>query len=722
MTNKGKLICVGSGIRAISQFTLEAQSCIREADMVYISVADPVTVKWIQEQNKNHFDLYQYYANDKPRIITYAQMTERMLMDVRAGKYVVSVFYGHPGVFVNPSHNAIAIAKSEGYYAKMLPGISAEDCLFADLGIDPSRIGLQTVEATDLLLQKRELQIDTNVIIWQVGCVGDVGFQFSGFENTCFPVFLDYLASFYGEDHKLTNYIAPQYPTGEPVIEEYSIAELREPENARRVSGISTFFIPPRVNKGGDKAMAAQLGLSIQDKPLSPFPQIDLAEYKENQKTTQQLLATHVLPEGYPLASPSEAVYTFMKGLAESYTEWLKFAEDRGSYISNYPGLSDTERRTLHTGHSGAIRLMMQTSAEKEAKRFVHDSIIDSNISHDYQELIQVASNALEEGKCSEQQFIDNTRGWLVDKGYLTTVAHVTTTVQEIKSSSDWTGTYQMYIKQSDNKYTLGPVVILNSQTSLTIDGVSIKDFNLVGNDLLWSASNGNPSTASLTFYTSSKGSKGFYGKYWTTGEDEPSDDNASGETISSAPLSSWNDKYYAADLVNGKWQNSGTLTVSDPTVTYNKTIKGYTYGGNELAWTMEAGNAQNVVISFLNDSKGNPEFYGYKWTSGSKPTTANFSGTKDSGGQPSVTVAAIVTKATAQATATSTSASASATATATATATSATATSATVTVVAFEAAQKIHELSMKAGLDVDRVKQATEALVQGRKLRTSSI
>jgi len=248
--NEGKLICVGSGIRAISQFTLEAQACIREADMVYISVADPVTVKWIEEQNPNHFDLYQYYANDKPRYLTYAQMTERMLMDVRAGKFVVSVFYGHPGVFVNPSHDAIAVARSEGYHAKMLPGISAEDCLFADLGIDPSRVGLQTVEATDLLLRKREPQIDTNVIIWQVGCVGDVGFQFSGFENGNFPVLLDYLASYYGEDHKITNYVAPQYPNGDPIIEEYSIQELRQPENARQISGISTFFIAPMKSTG----------------------------------------------------------------------------------------------------------------------------------------------------------------------------------------------------------------------------------------------------------------------------------------------------------------------------------------------------------------------------------------------------------------------------------------------------------------------------------------
>jgi len=68
----------------------------------------------------------------------------------------------------------------------MLPGISAEDCLFADLGIDPSFMGCQTVEATDLLLRNRPLITSGHVLIWQVGVVGDPGFNFKGFKYTKF--------------------------------------------------------------------------------------------------------------------------------------------------------------------------------------------------------------------------------------------------------------------------------------------------------------------------------------------------------------------------------------------------------------------------------------------------------------------------------------------------------------------------------------------------------
>ena len=129
----GRLVIVGSGIKSISQFTLEAVAHIEQADKVFYCVADPLTDIFIEKHNPNAVDLYKYYNDGKPRHQTYTQMAEVMLREVRKGFFVVGVFYGHPGVFVNPSHRALAIANSEGFEAVMLPGVSAEDCLFADL-------------------------------------------------------------------------------------------------------------------------------------------------------------------------------------------------------------------------------------------------------------------------------------------------------------------------------------------------------------------------------------------------------------------------------------------------------------------------------------------------------------------------------------------------------------------------------------------------------------
>ena len=105
-----------------------------------------------------------------------------MLREVRAGLDVVGVFYGHPGVFVAPSHRALAIAKEEGYKARMLPGISAEDCLYADLGIDPANPGCLIYEASDFLITERPVNINSHLILFQVGCVGVADFNFTGFE------------------------------------------------------------------------------------------------------------------------------------------------------------------------------------------------------------------------------------------------------------------------------------------------------------------------------------------------------------------------------------------------------------------------------------------------------------------------------------------------------------------------------------------------------------
>ena len=85
---------------------------------------------------------------------------------------MLGIFYGHPGVFVSPSRRALSIARKEGYEAKMLPGISSEDYMFADLEFDPAVHGCCAYEATQLLL--REVALDTAMsnIIWQVGGVG----------------------------------------------------------------------------------------------------------------------------------------------------------------------------------------------------------------------------------------------------------------------------------------------------------------------------------------------------------------------------------------------------------------------------------------------------------------------------------------------------------------------------------------------------------------------
>ncbi len=168
-------------------------------------------------------------------------MRDRILYHVRNGKNTCLVMYGHPGVFVNPSHAAMRIAAEEGYPTEMQAGISAEDCLYADLGLDPATHGCQMYEATFFLA--RDVTIDRNVplIVWQVGCVGDSGYNRSGYDSRNLPILIERLQELYSDDHTIVIHEAAQHPLADTRIWTMKLSELR-PEH---VTGISTMFVPP---------------------------------------------------------------------------------------------------------------------------------------------------------------------------------------------------------------------------------------------------------------------------------------------------------------------------------------------------------------------------------------------------------------------------------------------------------------------------------------------
>lgn len=55
----------------------------------------------------------------------------------------------------------------------MVPGISAEDCLYADLGVDPGMEGSQHFEASKFMFYKRRVDPNAYLILWQVVIAGD---------------------------------------------------------------------------------------------------------------------------------------------------------------------------------------------------------------------------------------------------------------------------------------------------------------------------------------------------------------------------------------------------------------------------------------------------------------------------------------------------------------------------------------------------------------------
>jgi len=241
-TDGGSLTAIGSGIKSVAHMTLEAKAVIEAADVVLVCAADAVTDAFVRDLNANVEDLHVYYGIDVKRRKTYEAMAGRMVEMVRRGKDVAVVFYGHPGVFVDPTFAAINQVREMGRPAVMLPGISAEDCMIADLEVDPAAQGMQTYEATYYLTRRIVIDVRVPLVLWQVGLVGDSSFPQGGFDARNLNVLVEHLQGLYGDHHEVVIYEAAQHPLARPRIWPIPLTELG-PEH---VTGISTMFVPPK--------------------------------------------------------------------------------------------------------------------------------------------------------------------------------------------------------------------------------------------------------------------------------------------------------------------------------------------------------------------------------------------------------------------------------------------------------------------------------------------
>lgn len=251
----GSLTVVGTGFGG-GQVTADAANAVASSEKVLYLVPDADTDEWIRAANPTSESLGGFYLGRASRLETYLEITEHILSFVRRGLRVCAVFYGHPGVFVFPSHEAIIRASEEGFAARMLPGVSAEDCLFSDLGVDPGRRGCRTFDATDFLVRRRQPDATVPMILWQVGAVGRTDYPRDG-NRANLAILAGVLLMQYGPGHQVVIYEAAAGPRRDPVIEFICLEQLVEAP----IRLTSTLYIPPRDEPAIDEQMAARLGM-----------------------------------------------------------------------------------------------------------------------------------------------------------------------------------------------------------------------------------------------------------------------------------------------------------------------------------------------------------------------------------------------------------------------------------------------------------------------------
>ncbi|GGA45951.1 SAM-dependent methyltransferase [Dyella nitratireducens] len=240
-TTRGSLACVGMGMTLGSHLTPLARDHIEQADVVFAALSDHIVEMWLQRMNPDVRSLQPYYAEGKPRSKTYQEWVDLMMVEVRAGKRVCAVFYGHPGIFAWSPHNAIEVARAEGFQAHMEPGISAEDCLYADLGIDPGRFGCQHFEASQLLFYEHRINPAGYLVLWQVALVGDWSLTRFHTGPAYRQVLVEKLSKDYPLDHEVILYHGATLPIEKPRIRRMALRDLPD----ATFTSQETLVLPP---------------------------------------------------------------------------------------------------------------------------------------------------------------------------------------------------------------------------------------------------------------------------------------------------------------------------------------------------------------------------------------------------------------------------------------------------------------------------------------------
>jgi precorrin-2 methylase len=316
----------------------QALSYIEQADVVFYHATNGITATEIRRYSREAVDLYEYYGEGKERKVTYVQMAELMLREVRRGRSVVGAFHGHPGMFVSPARRALAIAAAEGYETALIPAISAPDCLFADLRVDPGVLGCQIIMASKLLRKETIIATTGHVVLLQVGAVGDNGFSFSGYKNNKLDLLFERLIDIYGADQDCVYYMAAIFPgldceVAARKLSEYRISEVQDAVHA------GMLYLPP-------------IGISFASLILD---QAQIA-YGSAERTAIAELDYHETPREFPSRGASDAFFEVMSKLARDPASCHLYRTSPDDFLRDCKGLTDEELEALRRRRNVAIR------------------------------------------------------------------------------------------------------------------------------------------------------------------------------------------------------------------------------------------------------------------------------------------------------------------------------------------------------------------------------
>lgn len=183
---------------------------------------------------------------------------------------------------------------------------------------------------------------------------------------------MDRLEREYGPDHTVIHYIAAMLPHQDPVTDKFTIAQLREPQIAKQVGGVSTFYIPPKERKVANMDIVQELEFLpkgvVPNKVTDVYPanqweperRPTMTPYGPSSMAAIAQLETHIVPEQYQPLATTKVMTDVMTQLALDPKALAKYKADQSAFAQSVPGLSAQERTALESGNSWALRCAMR--------------------------------------------------------------------------------------------------------------------------------------------------------------------------------------------------------------------------------------------------------------------------------------------------------------------------------------------------------------------------
>lgn len=255
------LVVVGTGIKTLSHLTEETKVLIRHVEKVLYLVNEPLLKTWILDNAKKAESLEPFYHAKPKRIDAYETMTQKIIETYYNVESLCVALYGHPILFAASALQAVKRIRTQGGHATILPAVSAIDCLFSDLAINPGDRGYYSVDATDLLIYGKRIDPYSHLIILQANSLGAYDLK----NTTKLPILMQYLCGFYPDNHQIILYEAPQYPRQKPKIKKALLHTLA----TQTVTPKTTLYLSPLTGRQLNQHYIDLLEIDLEQFSLS---------------------------------------------------------------------------------------------------------------------------------------------------------------------------------------------------------------------------------------------------------------------------------------------------------------------------------------------------------------------------------------------------------------------------------------------------------------------